>query len=253
MTEDEDRRHAIERSHFDSVAEVSQSEGPIFTTLSPVLIDRHVVSKLGDIKGKRVVECGCGTGQLLATIAMSGAECFGFDISDGMVELAKRTLTKAGVSDRVTVESMKLEHTTYANDRFDLVVGVAVLHHTDLVETREEIRRILKPGGRGLFFEPMRGNPVIALFRSLTPSIRTPTEVPFSVRDIAFFMEPFAVRTSQELYLTGLLSLAVLALTKSRRLFRLIASVTDPIDRTLLAAIPYTRRLCGFTVLEVVK
>ena len=253
LTQDEDRRYAIERSHFDSVAELRQSEGPIYATLSPVLIERHITSKLGQIEGKTVVECGCGTGQLLASIAELGARSYGFDISEGMVDLARKTLAKAGLNDRVTIETMTLEHTRYADDTFDLVVGVAVLHHTDLLESREEVRRILKPGGRGLFFEPMRGNPVISLFRSLTPRLRTPTEVPFSVRDIAFFMEPFAGRASQEVYLTGLLSLGVLALTKSRRVFGLLARLTDPLDRTLLALIPYLRRLCGFTVLEVVK
>ena len=247
-----EERYEIERSHFDSVAEVEQSEGPIFETLSPVLIEKHIVPRLGDIEGKRVVECGCGTGQLLAKIAERGAETHGFDLSEGMVALAKRNLSARGF-DHVTLQAMTLEHMTYQSETFDMVVGVAVLHHTDLAESRKEVRRILKTGGRGVFFEPMRGNPIIALFRTLTPKIRTPTEVPFSVQDIRFFTEPFTHRQSQEIYFTGLASLALLALFRSRRLFDLASWFTDPVDRFLVRTFPFLRRLCGFTVIEVTR
>jgi SAM-dependent methyltransferase len=253
VTHDREQRHEVERSHFDSVAHVEQSEGPIYATLSPVLIEKHVISRLGDLAGKRVVECGCGTGQLLASIALRGADSYGFDLSDGMVALARKALEARGLAGRVTLETMTLEHTRYDSGTFDLVVGVAVLHHTDLAESREEVRRILKPGGRGLFFEPMRGNPLISLFRALTPKMRTPTEVAFSIHDITFFGEPFARHQSQEVYLTGLLSLALLALFRNRTIFDLATRVTEPVDRRLLAAMPVLRRFCGFTVLEVFK
>jgi SAM-dependent methyltransferase len=253
VAQDSETRYEIERSHFDAVAEVEQSEGPIYKTLSPVLIDKHVVSKLGDLGGKRVVECGCGTGALLATIAKRGADTYGFDISDGQVALTRKNLEPEGLGDRVALDTMTLEHTTYESEKFDLVLGVAVLHHTNLEESREEVRRILKPGGRGLFFEPMRGNPLIALFRALTPKLRTPTEVPFSVHDIDFFANPFSRHHSEEVYLTGLLSLGLLALFGNLTLFNLSCRVTDPLDRGLLAAMPFLRRFCGFTVLEVFK
>jgi SAM-dependent methyltransferase len=253
VAQDSEERYEIERSHFDTVAQLEQSEGPIYKTLSPVLIEKHVISRLGDLEGQRVVECGCGTGTLLANIAQRGADSYGFDISAGQVALTRKKLEAEGLGDRVTLDAMTLEHTTYQSDSFDLVVGVAVLHHTNLAESREEVRRILKPGGRGLFFEPMRGNPIIALFRALTPKLRTPTEVPFSVDDISFFAEPFSRRQSHEVYLTGLFSLALLALFANRMLFDLASRITEPVDRGLLAAMPFLRRFCGFTVLEVVK
>lgn len=253
VTRDRKQRHEIEKSHFDSLAQLEESEGPINRTLSPVLIEKHVIPSLGNLAGKQVVECGCGTGHLLASIAMRGAESYGFDLSDGMIALARRTLEARGVDDRVTLEAMTLEHTKYDSATFDLVVGVAILHHTDLAKSREEILRILKPGGRGLFFEPMRGNPIIALYRALTPKMRTPAEVPLSVRDIGFFTEPFSRRQSQEVYLTGLCSLALLALFGNRRLFDLAARITDPLDRGLLAMMPFLRRFCGFTAIEVFK
>jgi SAM-dependent methyltransferase len=253
VTHDREQRYEIERSHFDSLAEVERSEGPINATLSPVLIEKHIVSRLGDLAGKRVVECGCGTGQLLAIIALRGADTYGFDLSDGMVALARKQLDARGLGNRVTLEAMTLEHTKYASESFDLVVGVAVLHHTDLAESRAEVWRILKPGGRGLFFEPMRGNPIIALFRALTPKLRTPTEVALSVHDIAFFAEPFFRCESQEFYLTGLMSLALLALFRKRKLFDLATRITEPVDRGLLATMPILRRFCGFAVVEVFK
>ena len=253
MATDSEKRYEIERSHFNAVAEVEQSEWPVYRTLSPVLLEKHVVSRLGDLGGKRVVECGCGTGQLLVSIAERDAEGYGFDLSDSMVALAEDTLEARGFGGRVKLDVLTLEHTGYDREMFDLVVGVAVLHHTNLAESREEVRRILKPGGRGLFFEPMRGNPLIALFRALTPRMRTPTEVPFSLQDIAFFAEPFSRHQSEEVYLTGLLSLALLALFRNRTLFDLATRITEPVDRGLIVAMPFLRKFCGFTILEVFK
>ena len=47
-----------------------------------------------------------------------------------------------------------------------------------------EIHRVTKPGGRVLFFEPLADNPLLKLFRVLTPNARTVDEVPFSKNQI---------------------------------------------------------------------
>ena len=47
----------------------------------------------------------------------------------------------------------------------DAVFTKSVLIHTDLPIAAAEIRRALRPGGRGLFIEPMVGNPIIRLYR----------------------------------------------------------------------------------------
>ena len=57
-----------------------------------------------------------------------------------------------------------------APESFDYVVGTAILCHDRYTENLEEIHRLLKPGGRLLFFEANYWNPQV-LVKSLVPSI----------------------------------------------------------------------------------
>lgn len=253
VTGSRDQRHEIERQHFDSLAHEAASEGPVNETLSPVLIEKHVEPRLGDIAGRYVVECGCGTGRLLVRIAERGARAYGFDLSDGMIALARARVESEAPDGDVVLSTMTLEQMTYEPEMFDLVVGVAVLHHADLGRSRYEVHRVLKPGGRAVFFEPLRGNPAVALYRALTPNLRTPTEVPLSLEDIGFFADPFSRVVFSGLYLTGLISLALLAMFRSRAIFDTACRITDPLDRALIAVFPALRRYCGFAMIEVVK
>jgi SAM-dependent methyltransferase len=60
----------------------------------------------------------------------------------------------------------------------------AILHHLDLETAYAEIARVLKPHGRAIFLEPLAHNPFINLYRTLTPSLRTPDEQPLRLDDI---------------------------------------------------------------------
>jgi ubiquinone/menaquinone biosynthesis C-methylase UbiE len=68
-----------------------------------------------------------------------------------------------------------------------MVLGVSILHHTDPFGAGSEVSRVLKPGGRTLFIEPLAHNVFLRIFRWLTPSRRTPTEQPMPVKQIKDF------------------------------------------------------------------
>ncbi len=80
---------------------------------------------------------------------------------------------------------------------FDFVFGVAILHHLDFRVAMGEIARVLKPGGRLLFVEPLILNPVARLVRFLTPKARTPDEKPLGREELAIMAEYF---TAEHLY-----------------------------------------------------
>jgi SAM-dependent methyltransferase len=67
---------------------------------------------------------------------------------------------------------------------FDLVVGRAIVHHLDVDAALREIHRVLAPGGVAAFIEPLRGNPLLAIGRLLTPRARTADELPLSAAQI---------------------------------------------------------------------
>jgi ubiquinone/menaquinone biosynthesis C-methylase UbiE len=64
---------------------------------------------------------------------------------------------------------MNAEATTFPDNSFDLICGSSILHHLNLDKACAEIRRILRPDGGAVFIEPLGHNPLINMFRKLTP------------------------------------------------------------------------------------
>ena len=75
------------------------------------------------------------------------------------------------------MDAHKLE---FEENKFDLVIGNGILHHLDKLEAINSIYRVLKPGGRLVFKEPLADNPFLKIFRYFTPKARTVDEEPFS-------------------------------------------------------------------------
>jgi ubiquinone/menaquinone biosynthesis C-methylase UbiE len=109
---------------------------------------------LGDVAGKRVLEYGCGDGELAVRLAKSGARMSAFDVSRSSVERTRRLAEANGV--HIEAVEASAEWLPYADETFDLAVGQAVLHLLDAERARCELLRILKPGGRAVFSEPLR-------------------------------------------------------------------------------------------------
>ncbi len=93
-------------------------------------------------KGERVLDLGCGTGQLTAEIAAAGAEVFGLDQSEQMVAQARRNFPKL----RFELGDAR---TFSVEETFDAVFSNAVLHWVKPADAAvERVWRALKPGGR---------------------------------------------------------------------------------------------------------
>ena len=66
----------------------------------------------------------------------------------------------------------------FSDSSLDVVFGVAILHHLEFARAMSEIHRVLRKGGKIVFVEPLRHNPVARLIRYFTPQARTPDELP---------------------------------------------------------------------------
>jgi SAM-dependent methyltransferase len=84
---------------------------------------------------------------------------------------------------------MNAEELAFPDGTFDAVCGTGILHHLNLEQAAAEIRRVLKPGGRAVFIEPLGHNPLINLFRRLTPKARTTDEHPLLMKDLHLLEE----------------------------------------------------------------
>lgn len=121
----------------------------------------ELIESLGNIRGKKVLDCGCGTGNLSAYLAMKGAYVKGFDISSEMLKLARANAEKNNTNDKCIFLRSGFEDLPYRDISFDLAVGAYILHHVDVERAVIELHRVLKPGGRAVFIETWGKNPLL--------------------------------------------------------------------------------------------
>ena len=99
----------------------------------------------GDVRGRRILDVGCGSGPTIAKLREAGADVSGFDRSAGMIGFARERLGQH-VDLRVADLADPLP---YADAEFDDAIASLVLHYLeDWAGPLTELRRVLKPGGR---------------------------------------------------------------------------------------------------------
>ncbi len=96
----------------------------------------------------RVLDVGCGPGELVTRLAQRGHNVWGIDISQGMIDLARNVLEAVPGFDQSRLAVGDIENLTFTDGFFDLVVASGVLEYqqTDTPAIRE-IHRVLKPNG----------------------------------------------------------------------------------------------------------
>lgn len=97
-----------------------------------------------ELKGKRVLDAGCGSGRYSAVAARWGAKVVSLDLSLA-VETAAGVLAGTGAQ----VAQADLMRPPLAPGSFDFVFSIGVLHHSpDTRAAFESVARFVKPGGR---------------------------------------------------------------------------------------------------------
>ncbi|HAM36492.1 MAG TPA: hypothetical protein DEB40_14645 [Elusimicrobia bacterium] len=129
-------------------------------------LHRHALSLLGDIRGKRILDCGCGYGAISCHLAKRGARVTAMDISAESVAIAREWFELNGVSQNVETHIGSVRRLPFADASFDFIVGSCILHHLDLEHAAPELRRVLKPGGRGVFVENNGASRALMFFRN---------------------------------------------------------------------------------------
>lgn len=201
---------------------------------------------LEDCAGKKVLEYGCFTGTLALDLARRGATVTGIDVSTTAIDVARKQAAAEGLADKTSFEVMNAEELTFAPDTFDRVCGRSILHHLELPKALEEIRRVLKPGGRAVFYEPLGYNPLINLYRRLTPQMRSPNERPLCSEDLGMLHSFFPEVDIRYFHLT---SLAAVVLHHRPGFTKLLRSL-EAVDRALLTT-PLMRRLAWIAVITL--
>lgn len=102
---------------------------------------------IGQARGRRVLDAGCGDGVLCLRLAAAGGEVTGFDADPHMLEAARSHCDRSGTS--VAFVEGDIQALPFADNSFDVVVAVTVLCFVkDAERAVHEMARVLRSGGR---------------------------------------------------------------------------------------------------------
>ena len=135
---------------------------------------------------------------------------------------------------------MDASNLTFPENTFDLVFGSGIVHHPDTRQSAQEVSRVLRPGRNAVFAEPMGSNPLINLYRKMTPNVRTPGEHPLVTTDLKIMRQYF--RSVETTYF-GLTALAAMPL-RTTNVGTTVRGLFEAID-TGIFAVPGLNRLAG--------
>jgi ubiquinone/menaquinone biosynthesis C-methylase UbiE len=158
---------------------------------APDGLDRALLKLAGDVRGRTILDAGCGQGDLTLHLLGQDASVTALDISSGMIDVVRRRAQRlpdhAGT---LTAVAVPLEESALPNGAFDLVLGKFILHHIDIGSGAHELQRVLRPGGRAIFIENAGDNPLLRFARDRLagrwgiPRLGTEDEHPLTKTDL---------------------------------------------------------------------
>lgn len=158
---------------------------------------RYIISHVGKKKlmGKKILEIGCGLGEASVYFAKQGADVVATDISQGMVNLAFKVAACHKV--KINGQECSAEQLPFDNGTFDIVYAANVLHHVDIDKTLCEVKKVLKPNGLFICWDPIKYNPAINIYRRLARGVRTIDEHPIDKAYLNSIKKHFSNVTSR--------------------------------------------------------
>jgi ubiquinone/menaquinone biosynthesis C-methylase UbiE len=119
---------------------------------------------LSQLKGKLILDAGCGPGTYGLMLAQEGNEVVGIEISSDAVHQANRRAKEKGVN--FSAQVVDLENIPFDDNSFDICFCGWVLHHfPDINPAVSELVRVLKPGGKIALAEPNESNLAVRFSR----------------------------------------------------------------------------------------
>ena len=152
----------------------------------------YMISKMGLATDTRILEIGCGTGEISYLLARkTGKYVLGIDVCGPFIEEAKQKYSLPNLDYEILDFNNVSQATgSFLNRKFDYIVGNGILHHLFCVldDTLKRIHDMLSENGKIIFLEPNILNPYcllifrVPIFRKI--SHLEPDEMAFSKKFI---------------------------------------------------------------------
>jgi len=141
-------------TYYNDVAEQYNYDFYVKDDPYPPLQYRHrYILELADVEAfpdnPKALDIGCGPGEMVLDLAARGFETWGIDISEEMVDIARKKADKLGdIATKVHYETGDIERLRFEDGAFDLIVAAGVVEYLQTDELWvAELYRLLKPGG----------------------------------------------------------------------------------------------------------
>jgi SAM-dependent methyltransferase len=156
MSTSDDKHDTLEsnRQSWDIISASYQAYTRISTDdvhYGPLAPGERELGLLGEVRGKQILEVGCGGGQNAVALAKWGAVCTGVDPSAAQLAHARRLAQEQGVAVQFA-HGVAEDLSAMPDAAFDLVLSSYAFDYvTKLERAYAEIARVLKPGGLFVF------------------------------------------------------------------------------------------------------
>ncbi len=235
---------------------------------APTAIEnRFILDQLAPYKSdSRILDIGCGFGESSVFFALQGYIVHAADVADSCLNVGTKLARKFNVD--VKYVAAAANALPYPDNYFDIIYGNGFLHHVHLSSAAKEIHRVLKPGGKGFFIEPLPYNPVIHVYRALARGVRTDDERPLTFRQLKEFSQPFSEYQHQEFWFFSLFIFFHFffirrwhpskvrywkKVIEAGEEYRELFGKLQKMDRWVLKTFPFLKPLCWNSVIVVRK
>jgi SAM-dependent methyltransferase len=121
----------------------------------------EIIAAAAEMPAGRALDLGCGYGRAAIYLARHGWQADGVDFIPQAIAEARRRAEQAGVGDRARFHVGSAADLGHLDPPYQLAVDVGCMHSFDeatLVAYREQLLRLLAPGGRYLLFARLMGD-----------------------------------------------------------------------------------------------
>lgn len=179
-------------------------------------IDKHA----GGLKGKKIIDVGCGGGILSESMALRGADTLGIDMGTAPLSVAELHALESGVENiayrKITVEELAIEQAA----NYDVVCCMEMLEHVpDPASIIKACSDLVKPGGK-VFFSTINRNPKSFAF-AIVGAEYVLNMLPKGTHEYAKFIKPTELESwarEAELHLENIIGMSYNPITQNYKL-----------------------------------
>jgi ubiquinone/menaquinone biosynthesis C-methylase UbiE len=158
-----------------------------------------VADRISDAEPLKILDVGCGRGELIQHLAKKGHTCEGIDYSNDAVEIGRKSAEDRLSKDEqqnCRFHKMNAARMTFENETFNVCLMLDVVEHlypSELEDVLKEVNRVLKPGG-GLLIHTVPNKWVIKPARLAMRLLNIASETDRHVNEQSLFTLKKAVR-----------------------------------------------------------